>query len=78
MTDCSRYLERRANPKSCQTCGGRGEIGGFVGSIGSGSEAYQTDSCPDCQPILAQKAAEEARKGAPRAASDDPAGGSGL
>jgi hypothetical protein len=34
----------------CSTCNGRGEIGGFVGSIGSGAESYQTDLCPDCQP----------------------------
>lgn len=33
----------------CQTCDGTGEIGGFVGSIGSGAEGYQTDPCPDCQ-----------------------------
>ena len=30
--------------QECETCGGRGEVGGFL----SIHEGYQTDPCPDC------------------------------
>lgn len=29
----------------CRTCGGRGEVGGFVNS----ENGYQTDACPECK-----------------------------
>lgn len=34
--------------RKCTMCEGRGDVSGFVGSIGSGAEGYQTDTCPDC------------------------------
>lgn len=33
---------------TCETCGGRGEIGGFQGGEAPG---YVTEPCPDCAPI---------------------------
>lgn len=34
----------RVGKQACLTCGGRGEIGGFVNA----HSGYQTDPCPDC------------------------------
>ena len=31
---------------ACKTCGGRGEVGGFVNA----DSGFQTDPCPDCAP----------------------------
>jgi hypothetical protein len=41
-------IDKELAKSVCPTCDGRGEIGGFVGSPGSGAEGYQTDRCPDC------------------------------
>ena len=32
--------------RACETCGGRGEVGGFVGG---GAPGYETHPCPDCR-----------------------------
>lgn len=35
------------NVKKCETCNGRGEVGGFVNA----DNGYQTDPCPDCASV---------------------------
>ncbi len=50
MVEPPKAPDRVAGLMFCSMCGGRGEIGGFVGSIGSGCESYQTEPCPDCTP----------------------------
>ena len=44
--EAGRKSERAApDPIQCETCGGRGEIGGFQGGAVPG---YVTEACPDC------------------------------
>lgn len=47
VIDCVNHTTRRCPslpPAQCRTCGGRGEVGGFVNA----ESGYQTDPCPDC------------------------------
>lgn len=42
-------LEGMRIRKGCESCGGRGEIGGWVGQTAE-SGGYDTELCPDCIP----------------------------
>ncbi len=60
------------SPEPCQTCGGTGEVGGFVGSIGSGAEGYQTDPCPDCTAAPERRFDNAPRDAASNISTHDP------
>lgn len=56
--------EKFADPK-CEMCDGRGEVGGFVGTPGSGCEGFETNRCPDCHGTGRQRSEGKAESDAP-------------